>query len=214
MTLRHAVRDLDVLDLGPRRNRRRRVELARLLGRRAVEQLGRARRLRCRSPGAHAPRATPCRRAAQYTRAGARRRQRDRVRARRLGRVVAAAREDQRKSHEEQRPFHGQRVARGRGSRTMPASALPQLGDVERPLEPEAPRGLLLEALEQVDRLPQRARGVAQVVVRVRALERGRAHRHRPSARGASGLEHAAPRDRPRARASRGASRPTASAPR
>ena len=45
---------------------------------------------------------------------------------------------------------------------------------------PSRRRSLLLEALEEVDRLPQRARRVAKVVMRVRTLERGERARHRP----------------------------------
>ena len=57
---------------------------------------------------------------------------------------------------------------------------------VELDREPESPRGLLLEPLEEVDRLPQRAGDVAHVVVGVRALERGERARDPPSARGSA----------------------------
>ena len=48
-----------------------------------------------------------------------------------------------------------------------------ELRVVELQLEPDAARGLLLDQLEQVDRLPERPGHVPNVVVRVRALERG-----------------------------------------
>ena len=48
-----------------------------------------------------------------------------------------------------------------------------QLRVVELDREPESACGLLLEQLEQVDRLPERPGDVPDVVVRVRALERG-----------------------------------------
>jgi hypothetical protein len=52
---------------------------------------------------------------------------------------------------------------------------------VELVREAEAPGRLLLEALEEVDRGPQRARDVADVVVRVCTLERGQRSRIPPT---------------------------------
>ena len=65
----------------------------------------------------------------------------------------------------------------------MPGEPPPQLRAVERRSQPEPPRGLLLEPVEQIDRLPQRARGVAKVVVRDTRARARRARRRRPSAR-------------------------------
>src|SRR5262245_29649882 len=66
----------------------------------------------------------------------------------------------------------------------------PQVRVIEVEQQSEAPRGLLLERLEEVDRLPQCACSVSDVVVGVRLLERGERTRIRPSLEPSAGVEH------------------------